>query len=304
MKTFTKIAIALALVFMLAGIAPQAQAQTAVSTTTLGAAITVANCSALTVTVASTTGMQALGTLNQPNTVLYVDTEYMWVNTVPSSTTVTVQRCHGASGQGATPRTHANGAAVWFQNTSGLNPASSFSFKTVGELAEAYGSCVATQHIGLPIVYLPSGHVFQCLNTSSGGQWIQIGTGTMNTGPGVQFTAYCTTTVGSAETDFLNNLACSGATSSLPRNVVTKTGTLYGLTGTSSANFLGTGGSVLTVLKNGVATAIVCAPTAATKTCSDTAHSVAVVAGDVISFSFLSATSDTAANVIATVGEY
>lgn len=295
MNTFKKIAISLA---ALAGLS---FGQTLVSTTTLGAAITATTCSTLTVTLASTTGMLSAGTQNNPNTVLYMDTEYMWLLAVIDSTHATVQRCHGASGEGAIPTAHINGAAVWFQNTSGPNSAASFSFKNKDFVSESYGACTSTSLLGLPFVYLPTGNVFQCY---SGGQWIKVGTGTMNGGPGVQFTAYCTTTVGSAETDWLNDLACSGATSSLPRNVVTKIGVLANLTATSSANFLGTGGSVLTVVKNGVATTIVCAPTAGAKTCSDTTHSVNVVPGDVISFSFLSATSDTAANVVATVGEY
>lgn len=277
------------------------------STTTLSSAVTAPTSiapSPYTVNI-STTGMLSNGPNGQVNTVLYVDRELMYVITVVDTTHATVKRGAG-TGAGAIATAHASGALVYYAATQTLSgtviPATRF-VKLEQPNAEVSGTCTASTLLQLPVIYSYSGNIYTCANGSSGGQWINISKGTTGVA-GDALTAYCTTTVGSAETDFLNNLACSGATSSLPRIVVTHYGTLYGLTGTSSANFLGTGGSVLTVLVNAVATAIVCAPTAATKTCSDFGHSVAVKPGDLVTFSFLSSTSDTAANLVASVGIY
>src|ERR1700722_11346388 len=77
-------------------------AQTILSTTTLGAAITSTSGSANTITLASSSTMLSAGASNQINTVLYVDQELMNVLTVVDSTHVTVKRGAGA-GIGARP---------------------------------------------------------------------------------------------------------------------------------------------------------------------------------------------------------
>jgi len=307
MNTFTKTLITLAMILAVLVLAPAATAQTAVSTTTLGAALTAANCSALTVAFASTTGMLSAGTQNNPNTVVYVDTEYMWVNQVIDSTHASVTRCHGGLGEGSIPRAHINGATVWFQNTSAPNPAASFSFKNEQPTAEAYGACTATLLLGTPIVYLQTGDVFQCYNGSSGGQWIKVGVGTMNASTGRQLSNFCTGSLGSAETEYLNGAACSGATTATARLLVTTPGVLANLYVVAGTNVTGgTNKDVLTVYKNGSATTITCtfATGGAATTCSDTSHSVATVPGDVITFQFVTATSDTGANIGASVGLY
>lgn len=303
MNTFKKITIALALILALAAFAPQATAQTAVSTTTLGAAITAANCSTATIQLASTSGMLSAGTQNNPNTVMYVDTEYMWVLAVVDSTHVTAQRCHGATGEGAIPRGHVNGAAVWFQNTSGANYAANFSFKNEQLTAEAYGSCTATLLLGTPIVYLQTGDVFQCYNGSSGGQWFLVGKGTMNSA-GKTATAFCTGTTGSGETEYLNGAACSGATTATFSYVVSTSGVLANLYVNGSANVVSMGSDPVTVYKNGSATTLTCTIASATKICSDLTHSVAVIPGDYLQFKVVSTASDTLANVSASVGIY
>jgi hypothetical protein len=84
--------------------------------------------------------------------------------------------------------------------------------------------------------------------------------------------------------------------------VVSNNAELAGLRVASTANVVGgSGKDVLTVLKNGSATTLTCTIAAAAKTCSDITHSVGVVPGDVLTFSFVTATSDTAANVAASV---
>lgn len=291
---------------ILAIIATSAFGQTVtLSTTTLSAAVTGQVPQLQTTINITSTGMLSNGPNGQVNTVLYVDREMMYVITVIDSTHVKVKRGAG-TGAGARIFSHASGALVYFGATQTLSgtiiPATAL-FKLEQPNVEVSGTCTATALQQLPIIYSYSGNIYTCANGSSGGQWILISNGTQGA-VGSTATAYCTGTVGSAETEFLNDTTCSGTTASLPKLVMTRYGTLYGLTGTASANFLGTGGSVLTVVLNGVATAIVCAPTAATKTCSDFTHSVAVKPGDTVAFSLLTATSDTAANVIGSIGIY
>ena len=61
---------------------------------------------------------------------------------------------------------------------------------------------------------------------------------------------------------------------------------------------------MLTLYKNGVATALTCTIAAAGTSCTDTTHAVTTVPGDVLTFQFVTATSDTAANLSASVGLY
>jgi hypothetical protein len=113
---------------------------------------------------------------------------------------------------------------------------------------------------------------------------------------------FCTGTVATAQTEYLNDTACSGATTALAPTIQVSYGTIYGLNVASSANVVGgTSVDVLTIYKNGSATALTCTIAAASKTCSDTTHSVAVKPGDQITYQFVTATSDTAANVGASV---
>lgn len=168
MNTFNRIAITLALILAVLVLAPPATAQTILSTTTLGAAITSSTCQTLTIQLASTSTMQGVGTQGNPNTVIYVDKEMDYVNTVVDSTHVTVKRCQGV-GASAIPVTHANGAIVWFSNTTGPNPAGLIGFKNGQTNSEVTGSCTANLIIGLPLIYEFSGNKYDCLP----GGWTQ-----------------------------------------------------------------------------------------------------------------------------------
>ena len=284
------------------------------SSTTLSAAVTGSNGTTTlqtTITLGSTTGMAAPSPFNQVNTILYVDKEVMFVKSVPSSGTVVVTRGAG-TGAGAVIRAHASGALVYFANTSTLGsgpaavviPATRF-IRLEQPNAEPTGTCTAANELVLPLIYSFSGNVYQC--PSSGGQWINIADGAVGTSPGRTVSSFCTGSLGSAETEYLNAVACLSATTATAGYIVPVYGTLYGLY--SNAGTAVTGGTskdVLTVYKNGSATTITCtyATGGAATTCSDTTHAVSVVPGDVISFQFVTATSDGGANVRASVSVY
>jgi hypothetical protein len=246
------------------------------TTTTLASAVT--DTSGQIISVAAATGITA------NTTQIYVDYELMSVNSV-SGTQIKVRR--GAAGTVAT--THASGAVVYV----GLN--GYFSFYDRG------GSCTAATEWVLPVINTTNGNIWNCL---SSGQWVLSGRGSMGSA-GSTVSGFCTGTAGSAETEYLNGAACSGATTLLMRVIMTSPGTLANLRVFSSAAFTGgTNKDVITVYKNGSATALTCTAAAAATTCSDLTHSVVVAAGDAIGFQFVSATSDTAANVSASVSKF
>ena len=298
MKNFNKLMIGMA---FLASVASTAFGQIALSTTTLGAAITTTN--ATTITLASTSTMLNQGPGNQFNTCLYTDAEVMAVITVIDSTHVLVaargSSACGAVGMAARPTPHQNSAPVYFAITSAGNPAPTLIGKNYQPTAESLGACTASSEVVLPRIFLMSGDIYDCRNGSSGGQWIKISTGT-SAPAGTRVTAFCTGTAGTAETEYLNFAACSGATTLTARQLVTSPGTIANLYVVSSAAFTGgTGKDVISVFKNGTVTTLTCTAVAAATTCSDLAHSVSVVPGDVLAIQFISATSDTAANVAA-----
>lgn len=280
------LALSLALVAALF-LSPPAEGQATLTSTTLSAAITNTQTS---FNIASATGVVApsFGVANVPSgnqTILFVDKEAMFVTAI-NGTYVTVIR--GFNRTSAAP--HASSAVVY------LGPPSYFSD------SDRYGYCVSTNEVVLPVINLGTGRIFDC---RSSGIWMQIGEGTMQGGPSTPLRAACTGTAGSAETEFLNFAACSGATTATVRAVVNSAGTLANLRVYSSAAVTGgTNKDVLTVLKNGSATTLTCTIAASGTTCSDLTHSVAVAAGDVITFSFVSATSDTAANIAAVIDKY
>jgi hypothetical protein len=305
MKTITKLILAFAL------IAAFATAQTSVPTVTLGAAITNTNANNQTITVSSTSTMQGLNSQGAPNTVLYCDAEFMWVVSVTNSTQLVVARAKGI-GEGGRPSTHANGALCYYNNvvntgtsytgTTWQLPAAS-AFKMDQPSSESIGSCTATAQPFLPKIYLFSGDILDCKNTSSGGQWIVVSHGTTGVS-GSAISAFCTGTTGSGETEYLNGAACSGATTATFRYTASRYGTLANLYISGSANVVSMGSDAVTVYKNGSSTAITCTIAAGTKTCSDLAHSIAVAPGDYIQIQVVSTASDTLANVSATLGLY
>jgi hypothetical protein len=270
-------------------------AQATLSTTTLSTALT--GTVASSTPGASTNIIQVASTSNfvqnsvgQWTTGLYVDFEYMDVVRVINSSTGLVQVVRGAGGTRA--GLHNSGALIY------VGPPSYFGGAAYAGSAlsgDQQGACVATSILALPYININDGKIFQCL---SSGQWIQTGFGTMGSPPAQLQSDFCTGTVGSAETEYLNDAACSAATTSLAPTIQVSYGTIYGLTVYSSANATGGAGKdMATVYKNGSSTALTCTIAAGAKTCSDTTHAVAVAPGDRISYQFVTATSDTAANI-------
>ena len=148
-------------------------AQTIVSTTTLGAAVTTASQGNpyTTVVLASTSTMLSAGSQNNFNTMFTVDQELFGVVSVVDSTHVTVRRGQG-SGVGSKPTTHANGQTVFFFNTlssSAINPIAAGQFFTTNSGPENWGSCTATALLALPRINTFWGTKSDCI----GGQWIR-----------------------------------------------------------------------------------------------------------------------------------
>lgn len=226
---------------------------------------------------------------------LFFDFEYMdVVRVVNNATPCTVQVVRGAGGTHAT--LHNANTVGWVGQPSWFGGAA---FASSGLSGDPTGACIASTMLALPYINIDDGKIFQCL---SSGQWIQVGNGTQGSPPSQLQSDFCTGVVTSAQTEYLNDAACASSTTSLAPTVQVSRGTIYGLTVFSSANVVG-GSSVdvMTVYKNGAATALTCTIAAGTKTCSDTTHSVSVAPGDQIAYQFVAATSDTAANLGASV---
>jgi hypothetical protein len=126
--------------------------------------------------------------------------------------------------------------------------------------------------------------------------------------------AFCTGAVGSAETEYLNSAACSGATAQTALYVIAATGTvsslqvvaLTGVTGGTGAT-----GVVATVYRypsgatGATATTLTCTIASTAKACADTTHSVAVGPGDALSVRLGPTNAgDTLANVGASVQKH
>jgi hypothetical protein len=254
------------------------------------------------VCLASATGVLT-PTISNPGTMFFVDFEPMQVTGAGYSSTCFIVDRHWQAGltnfsEGAGAVSHVSGQTVY------VAPPQQFfsSNKAVG------GACSAPSEYVLPVINIANGEIFAC---PSGGQWIRIGLGTGGDGAIETIRAFCTGTAGSAETEYLNSAACSGATTATARYVVPQFGTIANLrVSLSAAGAGGTSKDVLTVYKNGSSTALTvttgttaCA-TGAAAACIDQAHSFPVAPGDVLTFQWVSATSDTAANVGVAVGRY
>jgi len=228
-------------------------------------------------------------------TTLWVDTEAMDVvtNSIPASgTCILVQRgSHGTKAEG-----HLSGRTVFVGR-----PNLYQGFDVAGTCwANATGT--ATLPAILPWINLTDGNRYNC---KSDGNWYKSGIGSASGAERSTPAGFCTGTVGSAATEYLNGAACSGASTATYSWIATSAGELSDLYVYSSAAVVGgTSKDVLTVYVNGSATALTCTIAAAGTTCNDTTHGVAVVAGSVITFQFVTATSDTAANISASVGLY
>ena len=299
MKNFLRNIFNFGIVFAVLGAGIPAFGQTAQCSTTLAAAITTTSQTGISLTSASCLSSTGPQSLNQS---IYVDNELIYVRQQASNPTTFISTTRGASGTRSV--IHASGATVY------IGPSYAFSTLPVSAAGHSLvGGCVSTAELYLPAIVANADPAVSGIYDCRGGttaapvQWIKLANGTQDVA-GNAITTFCTGTVGSAETEFLNGVACSGATTSTFKYTVGFAGTIAQFRASSSANFLGTGGSTFTVLKNGSATAIVCAPTAGQKVCVDSTHSVPVAAGDVITISFLTATSDTAANLSINLGLY
>jgi hypothetical protein len=298
MNTLKQIAFCLAASAVLAtGLLAQSPANP--TTTTLAVALTgtvastTPGVSTDIITLASCSGL-VQNSVGQYLTLLYVDFEAMDVAQVVNLTACQLRVVRGAEGTKAS--LHNASATVYVGS-----PLSFFGSAGAGAnlSGDKLGGCVAANEAVLPAINVNDGKIFNCY---SSGQWIQTGFGTMGPPPSQRISAFCTGTAGSAETEYLNSAACSGATTLTATQVQVSPGTLYGLNVYSSAVVVGGAGKdVATVYKNGTATAITCTIAAAGTTCSDLTHSVATAAGDVIAVKWVTATSDTAANVSASI---
>lgn len=271
--------------------------QAAMNSTTLSAAVVLpfpasAGTPPTTIYLTSTTGMLAPDQFGAYQTWLFFGRSMFGVKTVATGYVTGVW---AASGQ--TPvASYASGTTVyWGPRRYFLNgdPVGG-SYCLVGNIA------------ALPAVSVPTGNIFNCTGvTTTAGVWFQTVSGTSGGNPGGQFNQFCTGTVGSAETEFLNGAACSGATTATATQVVTQPGVIGYFHAYSSAAVVSGGSDAVTVLKNGSATTITCPIVAGTvHTCADTTHFVQVAVGDVITYSFVSTTSDTAANISISLGRY
>jgi len=124
----------------------------------------------------------------------------------------------------------------------------------------------------------------------------------------ILLSGHCIGTASSAATDGLTGLdpglalACSTvfAPSTAGGTSIPRAGVLKGLSITSTAVGVNGSDGVATIYKNGSATSITCTVGTGTS-CSDTTHTVAVVAGDIVSIAIATQTSTTLANLVATL---
>jgi hypothetical protein len=296
MKNFTLIA--LALVLSLTCLYAQGPANP--TTTTLQAALTGTDSSTTpgsstdVIQVATTSGF-VQNSVGQYLTLLYVDFEAMDVVAVlPPSSNGLVRVVRGAWGTKATK--HANGATVYVGSPNSFGGAAAGGANWAGD---KNGACTAANEAFLPFINISDGKIFNCL---SSGQWIQTGLGTMGGAPAQLINQFCTGAVtSSSTTDYVNDGVVCATTSGQVPVVVSTPGVLFNFRVHSSANATSTSSDqIATVVKNGTATAITC-NLSGVAVCSDLTHSVAVAAGDLITFSYLTGTTDTAANLTMSV---
>jgi len=232
--------------------------------------------------------------VGQWTTLLYVDTEAMDVAAEITSSPCVLRVVRGA--WGTRGELHNSGAVVY------VGPPSWFGGEAAAGgigTSSPSGACIAANIPALPYIQINNGDIFNCV----GSQWVKIQVGTMGPTASTQLiNQFCTGAVTqSSATDFVNDgIACATTTGQVPV-VVSSSGTLYNFRVHSSAAATSTtSDQIATVLKNGSATAITC-NLSGVAVCNDTTHSVSVVAGDLITFSYLSGTTDTAANLTMSV---
>ena len=147
---------------------------------------------ATTVTLTSSTGVSAAGSQGQFNTMLYIDRELMGVKSLVSGTTWNVAR----GVQSTRPMAHATTATVFVGAPSG-------NFSSSPLLSEVSGTCTYSNSVTLPLIYLQSGNIYDCI----GSQWTR-GIRTPTTQKYLQFPE----TGGTAYTALNTNGTAVGAT--------------------------------------------------------------------------------------------
>jgi hypothetical protein len=182
--------------------------------------------------------------------------------------------------------------AVHLKNTtvkSETNNASTFLVNlgsSAGTLFDDGGNTYTTTGVGL---FATGAGAIRSLGPSVSGSCTGVGTaastlGLYGTGPNVSLTTCTSTTIGSG-------------------TVQQAAGTLWGLIATATAAGTNASSGVVTVLKNGGATALTCTIGTTTR-CVDGTHSVSYVAGDLISLQFTTQAADTLAGVKASVNQF
>ena len=143
----------IAILSLVAALALSASAQTSLTSTTLGSAVT--STSTQTVVLASATGVTA----NQ--TLLFVDKEAMFVNSV-NGTTIKVFRGY----QGTPVSTHLSGAGVLLGPAAAFNPIST----GVNAAGDPSGSCTPGSTLYTPYVNIKSGNQWLCSSVTN--SWV------------------------------------------------------------------------------------------------------------------------------------
>ncbi len=115
------------------------------------------------------------------------------------------------------------------------------------------------------------------------------------------FTADCAGALSTAETDYIfpfggNALECAGVTAATTGAPMTSAGTLQKLYVKAGTAGHGASSGVVTILKGGASTGITCTVGTST-TCSDTAHTAVVAAGDLITATVTGIASETLADI-------
>jgi hypothetical protein len=163
-------------------------AQTVLTTTTLSSAVSATNVVQPTIQVASATGITAGGTL------LFVDNEAMFVNSV-SGTILQVSRGY----YGGRVTAHNSGALVW------IGPPQAFGWAFPGGYPS--GGCTRSAQLYLPYINTDSGAISDCI----GGSWVGSGNATGSYG---SFTTVTVPYIGAvAYTSVGTNTAIAAATS-------------------------------------------------------------------------------------------
>lgn len=124
-----------------------------------------------------------------------------------------------------------------------------------------------------------------CINTTAPSNIVTYAAGT--------YVFSSNTTVNINFTRFLGGANTAPATADVAGYVVAKSGTITNLYVAADGNTFTSATAALTLMKNGIATALTCTLAAAGLTCNDTSNSVSVTAGDTVSLRIVTTNSGT-----------